>query len=31
MAKPVVTGFVFGVAVTIIVGQLPKLLGVPGR
>lgn len=29
MAKPVVTGFVFGVAVTVIVGQLPKLLGVP--
>jgi MFS superfamily sulfate permease-like transporter len=25
----VVTGFVFGVAITIIVGQLPKLLGVP--
>jgi high affinity sulfate transporter 1 len=30
LAKPVVTGFVFGVAVTIIVGQLPKLLGIPG-
>jgi high affinity sulfate transporter 1 len=30
MAKPVVTGFVFGVAVTIIVGQLPELLGVEG-
>ena len=29
MAKPVVTGFVFGVAVTVIVGQLPKMLGVP--
>lgn len=29
MAKPVVTGFVFGIAVTVIVGQLPKLLGVP--
>jgi MFS superfamily sulfate permease-like transporter len=29
LAKPVVTGFVFGVAVTIIVGQLPKLLGIP--
>jgi high affinity sulfate transporter 1 len=28
LAKPVVTGFVFGVAVTIIVGQLPKLLGI---
>jgi sulfate permease, SulP family len=30
LAKPVVTGFVFGVAVSIIVGQLPKLLGIPG-
>lgn len=30
MAKSVVTGFVFGLAITIIVGQLPKLLGVPG-
>ncbi|HSM33947.1 MAG TPA: SulP family inorganic anion transporter, partial [Anaerolineae bacterium] len=30
LAKPVVTGFVFGVAVTIIVGQMPKLLGIPG-
>jgi high affinity sulfate transporter 1 len=30
LAKPVVTGFIIGVAVTIIVGQLPKLLGVPG-
>ena len=30
MAKSVVTGFVFGLSITIIVGQLPKLLGVPG-
>ncbi len=29
LAKPVVTGFVAGVAITIIVGQLPKLFGVP--
>jgi MFS superfamily sulfate permease-like transporter len=26
----VVTGFIIGVAVTIIIGQLPKILGVPG-
>jgi high affinity sulfate transporter 1 len=30
LAKSVVTGFIFGLAITIIVGQLPKLLGVPG-
>ena len=30
LAKSVVTGFVFGLAITIIVGQLPKLFGVPG-
>jgi sulfate permease, SulP family len=30
LARPVVTGFIVGVAITIIVGQLPKLLGVPG-
>ncbi len=29
LAKPVVTGFVTGLAITIIIGQLPKLLGVP--
>ena len=29
LAKPVVTGFIFGVALTIIVGQLPKLFGIP--
>jgi high affinity sulfate transporter 1 len=29
LAKSVVTGFVFGLAITIIVGQLPKLFGVP--
>jgi high affinity sulfate transporter 1 len=30
LTKSVITGFIAGVAVTIIVGQLPKLLGVPG-
>ena len=30
LTKSVVTGFIIGVAITIIVGQLPKLLGVPG-
>jgi SulP family sulfate permease len=30
LAKPVVTGFIFGLSITIIIGQLPKLLGVPG-
>jgi high affinity sulfate transporter 1 len=30
LAKPVVTGFIIGVAVTVIVTQLPKLLGIPG-
>ncbi len=30
LTKSVVTGFIFGLAITIIVGQLPKLLGVPG-
>jgi high affinity sulfate transporter 1 len=29
LSKPVVTGFVIGLAITIIVGQLPKLLGLP--
>jgi high affinity sulfate transporter 1 len=29
LSKPVVTGFVFGLAITIGVGQLPKLFGVP--
>jgi high affinity sulfate transporter 1 len=29
MAKSVVTGFVIGLALTIIVGQLPKLFGLP--
>ena len=27
LSKPVVTGFVFGLAISIIIGQLPKLLG----
>ena len=30
LTKSVVTGFIFGLAITIIVGQLPKILGVPG-
>ncbi len=29
LSKSVVTGFIFGLAITIIIGQLPKLLGVP--
>jgi len=29
LAKSVITGFVFGLALNIIVGQLPKVLGVP--
>jgi sulfate permease, SulP family len=29
LTKAVVTGFIFGLAITIVVGQLPKLLGVP--
>lgn len=29
LSKSVVTGFIFGLAITIIVGQLPKLFGVP--
>lgn len=30
LAKSVVTGFIFGLAITIIIGQMPKMLGVPG-
>ena len=30
LSKSVITGFVFGLALNIIVGQLPKVLGVPG-
>ena len=30
LAKPVITGFIVGLAASIVVGQLPKLLGVPG-
>jgi sulfate permease, SulP family len=30
LTKSVVTGFIAGLAITIIIGQLPKLLGVPG-
>lgn len=29
LAKSVVTGFIAGLAITIIIGQLPKLLGLP--
>ena len=29
LSKSVVTGFVFGLAIIIAIGQLPKLLGVP--
>lgn len=29
LSKPIVTGFVFGLTVVIIVGELPNLLGVP--
>ena len=29
LSKSVITGFIFGLAITIIVGQLPKILGVP--
>jgi high affinity sulfate transporter 1 len=30
LAKPVIVGFMHGLAVVILVGQLPKILGVPG-
>ncbi|MFV2062795.1 MAG: SulP family inorganic anion transporter [Chloroflexota bacterium] len=30
LAKPVITGFIVGLAITIAVGQLPKLFGLPG-
>ena len=30
LSKSVITGFVFGLAITIVIGQLPKLLGVAG-
>ena len=29
LTKSVVTGFIFGLAITIVIGQIPKLLGVP--
>jgi len=29
LSKPIVTGFVFGLAMVIIIGQAPKLFGVP--
>ncbi len=30
LAKPVITGFIVGLAISIVVGQLPKLFGVQG-
>ena len=30
LAKPVITGFIVGLAITIAIGQLPKLFGVEG-
>ncbi len=30
LTKSVVTGFIVGLAITIIIGQIPKILGVPG-
>ncbi len=30
LSKPIVTGFVFGLALVIMIGQAPKLFGVPG-
>ncbi len=30
LAKSVVTGFILGLAITIIIGQIPKILGIPG-
>lgn len=30
LSKPIVTGFVFGLALVIAVGQAPKLFGIPG-
>lgn len=29
LSKPIVTGFVFGLTVLVIIGELPKMLGVP--
>ncbi len=29
LSKPIVTGFVFGLTVVIIIGELPRLLGLP--
>jgi high affinity sulfate transporter 1 len=29
LSKPVITGFLFGLGINIIVGQLPKILGIP--
>lgn len=29
LSKPVISGFIFGVAITIVVGQIPRILGIP--
>ena len=29
LSKPIVTGFVFGLTVLVIIGELPNLLGIP--
>ena len=30
LSKSVIVGFIFGLAITIVVGQAPKLFGLPG-
>jgi len=30
VSKPVMTGFLFGLGLTVAIGQVPKLLGIPG-
>lgn len=30
LSKPITIGFIFGIAITVFIGQLPKLLGLPG-
>jgi high affinity sulfate transporter 1 len=30
LSKPIIAGFIFGVAITVIIGQLPKVFGLPG-
>jgi len=31
LSKPIVTGFVFGLTILVIIGELPNLLGIPSR